>query len=192
MESWQINQDTLEYFDDEHMYLVNGLQVPSITQLLAKRFGKKYQYVNSEVLNRAAERGTAVHDAIEQYCKHGTESELIELRNFKFLQRQYKFEVLSNEVPVILYLDGEPVSAGRLDLVLMMGDHIGGADIKRTSVLDKEYVAYQLNMYRIAYRQCYGIDWKFLRAVHLRENTRRFIDIPINEHEAQVFIEEAI
>ena len=65
-----------------------------------------------------------------------------------------------------------------------MDGQIGGADIKRTSSLDKEYVAYQLNLYRIAYRQCYGDEWKFLRAIHLRDNVRRFVELPINEKAA--------
>lgn len=179
--SKEINGYTLEYFDDEHIYLVDGVIVPSITQLLKKRFGNKYAGVSRETLKRAADAGTAVHDAIERYCKDGTESELPEARNFKFLQRQYGFEVIENETPVILFQDNEPVAAGRLDMVIKMNDRVGGADIKRTATLDKEYLAYQLNLYRIAYRQCYGVEWEFLRGLHLRENVRKFVQIPINE-----------
>ena len=180
MESWDIKGYTLEYFDDSHEYLVDGVLVPSITQLLKRQFGGKYDYVNAAVLERAAIQGTAVHKAIEDYCKEGKESDLIELRNFKFLQKQYGFEVVDNEVPVILF-DDYPIAAGRLDLVLKMGGIIGGGDIKRTSALDKEYLAYQLNLYRIAYRQCYDVEWEFLRGVHLRDTTRKFVEIPINE-----------
>lgn len=180
MESWEIKDYTLEYFDDTHEYLVDGVLVPSITQLLKRQFGGKYEYVNAAVLEKAATQGTAVHKAIEDYCKEGKESDLIELRNFKFLQKQYGFEVVDNEVPVILF-DEYPIAAGRLDLVLKIGGKIGGGDIKRTSALDKEYLAYQLNLYRIAYRQCYDVEWEFLRGVHLRNATRKFVEIPINE-----------
>ncbi len=177
----EINGHTLEYFDDDHLYLVDGVIVPSITQLLKMRFGRKYEGINHDVLKRASDAGTKVHDAIEQYCKEGAESDLPEVRNFRFLQRQYGFEVIDNEVPVILFLGDEPVSAGRLDMVIKMDGQIGGADIKRTSALDKEYLAYQLNLYRVAYRQCYGVEWQFLRGLHLREDVRRFVPIPINE-----------
>lgn len=186
----EINGDTLEYIDDTHTYIINGVIVPSITQILKLKFGGKYNGVNKEVLNRAAEKGTAVHEAIEAWCKHGTESDLPELRNFKFLQKQYEFDVLDNEVPVILYCGPQPISAGRLDLVLKMGDKIGGADIKRTSTLDKQYLAYQLNLYRIAYRQSYGVEWKFLKGIHLRENTRKFVDIPVNEEMAMDLVNQ--
>ena len=187
-EAWDIDGHELEYFDDTHTYLVDGVIVPSITQILKTRFGSKYAYVSKAVLRHAADKGTAVHEAIERYCKQGEESDLPEVRNFAFLKRQFGFEVLENETPVILHLDGEPMAAGRLDLVLKMGGKVGGADIKRTSQLDKEYLAYQLNLYRIAYRQCYGIEWEFLRGVHLRDMVRKFVEIPINEELAWALV----
>lgn len=190
MESWKIKDCEVEYYDDEHMYLVNGVIVPSITQLLKKRFGGKYDGVNSAVLNKAAEEGTKVHKAIELYCKNGEESELEELRNFKFLRKKYGFEVLDNEVPIVLFDEGEPIAAGRLDMVIKMSDDIGLADIKRTSVLDKEYVGLQLNLYRLAYQQCYGTEITILKAIHLREDKRKFVDIPINEPYTLDFIKE--
>lgn len=190
MDSWEIGGRTLEYFDDTHTYLVDGVIVPSITQILKIKFGGKYNAVSSEVLQKAAEKGTAVHKAIEDYCVAGIESDLKELRNFKFLKRHYCFDVMENEVPVILFKDDEPIAAGRLDLVLQIDGKIGGADIKRTSTLDKEYLGYQLNLYRIAYRQCYGVEWEFLKGVHLREDTRKFVDIPINEELPLALVEE--
>ena len=189
-EVWTIAGHDLEYFDDTHEYLVDGILVPSITQCLKFRFGNKYAGIDASTLKRASERGTEVHKAIEEFCKDGTEADLPEVRNFKFLQKQYKFTVVENEVPVILSMDDEPICAGRLDMVLMMGDSIGLADIKRTSTLDKDYLAYQLNLYRIAYRQSYGIETEFLRGIHLREDVRKFVPIPINEQMTWDFLNE--
>lgn len=179
-----IHGEELEYFDDEHIYLVDGVQVPSITDILKIRFGRKYDGIDKEILRRASEAGTAVHEAIQQYCVTGEERKLPELRNFKFLQKHYNFFVLATEVPVILHLSDIPIAAGRLDLVLEMNGQTGGADIKRTASLDKDYLFYQLNLYRIAYRQSYGVEWEFLKGLHLRENIRKFVDIPINENSA--------
>ena len=192
MNSWEIAGHILEYFDDTHEYLVDGVLVPSITQILKIKFGNKYDGVSQKVLNRAAEKGTEVHEAIERYCKTGESSDLKEVRNFKFLQKQYKFEVLDNEVPIILFLDDEPVAAGRLDLVLKLDNKIGGGDIKRTATLDKEYLAYQLNLYRIGYRQCYGVEWEFLKGIHLRDDNMKFLNIPINEKMALELVENFI
>ena len=115
---------------------------------------------------------------------------LIELNNFIFLMKQYKFEVIDNEVPIILFKDDVPIAGGRLDLVLSQNGELGLGDIKRTSSLDKEYLAYQLNLYRIAFKQCFGEEIKFLRGIHLREDVRKYVSIPINEEVAWELVEE--
>ena len=180
MESWEIKGHTLEYIDETHTYLVDGVIVPSITQIMKIKFGNKYNNIPKEILNNAAKKGTEVHEAIERLCKTGEVTDLKEVKNFIFLQKQYKFEVLENEIPIILFKDDKPIAGGRLDLVLRQNGVVGGADIKRTSNLDKKYLEAQLNLYRIGYRQCYGVEWEFLKGLHLRENVRRFVDLPIN------------
>jgi hypothetical protein len=182
--TWDINGTTLEYFDDEHIYLVDGIQVPSITEILKVRFGNKYSGVSKDVLQKAADAGTAVHEAIEAYCQRGEDSPLQEVRNFKFLQSRYNFDILNNELPVILYDDDRPIAAGRLDLLLTIDNKLGIADIKRTSVLDKDYLFYQLNLYRIALQQNSALEVEFLRGIHLRDDKRKFVEIPINEESA--------
>ena len=172
----------LEYIDETHTYLYDGVVLPSITQLLRVKFGNKYNGIPKETLERASVQGTAVHKAIEDYEQDEIESNLPELRNYKFLKKAYKFDCIKNEVPVVLFRDGEAVACGRLDLVLQEGESIGLGDIKRTSTLDKNYLAYQLNLYRIAYQQCYGTQIDFLRGLHLREDTRKYVTLPINEN----------
>lgn len=181
METITINGCELEYIDETHTYLYEGVILPSVTQILSVKFGKKYDNIPKAVLERAAEKGTAVHKAIEDYEQQGIESDYPELRNYKFLKRVHGFECIDNEVPVVLFRDGRAVACGRLDLVLTEGDKVGLGDIKRTSVLDKNHLAYQLNLYRLAYQQCYGKNIEFLRGVHLRDDVRKYIPIPVNE-----------
>lgn len=184
MNSWDIKGHILEFVDETHTYLVDGVFVPSVSRILRYKFPNKYDGVDKQVLERAAMRGTEVHEAIEKLCKTGEIEDLKEVKNFLFLQKQYNFEVLDNEVPMIIFLDDIPVAAGRLDLDLKINDDEGLADIKRTSVLDKEHLAYQLNLYRIGFQQSYDKDIKFLKGVHLRDDIRKFINIPINEEMA--------
>ena len=186
----KIRNHWLEYYDKEHLYLVDGIQVPSITEMLRVRFGEKYADIDPEVLQRAADKGTEVHEAIERYCETGEEADLPELRGFKFLQKHYEFEVLQNEVPVILFRIGEPIAAGRCDLVIQNENGLGGADIKRTSTLDKNYLTAQLNLYREAYYQCYRMEWSFLVGIHLREDLRKFVGVPINENLTWEIVDE--
>lgn len=188
--SLNIKGHELEYLDDEHLYLVDGVQVPSITQIMSIRFGHRFDGVDPTVLNEAARKGTHVHEAIEMLCKTGMAEDLPEVRGFAFLQRMYGFHVLDNEVPVILIMDGEPIAAGRLDLVLERNGELGLADIKRTSKLDREYLAYQLNLYKMAYEYSYDAEIKFLRGIHLRDTVRKYVDIPINEAMPMALINE--
>lgn len=176
----EINGHELEYFDDGHIYLVDGIQVPSITEMLKVKFGHKYDGIPTATLNKAAERGTRVHASIEDYVHGKAPVPCEELTSFKFLEFMHRFKVVGSEIMVILFSNGEPIAAGRLDLVLSMHGEIGGADIKTTSVLDKEYLFYQLNMYRTAYIQSYGVEWTFLKGIHLRRDKRKMVDIPID------------
>lgn len=190
MESWEINGYILEYDEKSHTYIADGVIVPSVTQVLNIKFWGKYASVNPSILNRAANRGTAIHKAIEDYCKGNEELISVkEVRNFRFLQKHYSFKVLENETPIVITKEGNPIVAGRLDLVLDINGVTALADIKTVSTLDKEYLAYQLNLYRIGYMQSYGAEIKELYGVHLREDKRKLVKIPIDEARAWDILE---
>ena len=187
MDSWNIKGYTLEYMDDIHCYLVDGVIVPSITTLIKK----DYNGVSDNVLKRAAEKGTYMHQVIQDYEEKGTENEIIELHNYKFLKKQYKWECLGNEIPIILFIDNKPVAAGRIDMHYKIEKH-GLMDFKRTAVLDKEYVGKQLNIYRIGFQQCYDIPIEELKACHLRDNKRKIVEIPIKEELTLEMVKNAL
>ena len=196
IETWEIAGGLLEYIDESHTYIFDGEILPSITQILKIKFGKKYQNVDKSVLKRASEKGVIVHKAIEDYEINGIEdTSCIELYNYKFLKKQFKFECIANEVPIVLFVDNKPVCAGRIDLILKDKNNIGIGDIKRTSEFDKEYVTYQTNLYRIGYQQTYGVEVSFLKGLHLRDKVRKYIDLPIKEELSlqllKKYIEEA-
>lgn len=180
----------LVFVEDTHQYFVDGLPLPSITQMLKLKFGGKYDGVSSGVLRRAAEAGTKMHEAVEGYVVFGAEDGSTELRNFKFLMKQYGMVPENSEIPVILFDGDEPIAAGRLDLVLKRGAEYGLGDLKRTAVLDKEYLTYQLNIYRRAFQQCYGTEITFLAGIHLREDKRKLVQLPINENIVDEIIEK--
>lgn len=189
METFHLKCGDLEYYDDLHLYLFEGLILPSVTEIIGKKFND-YADVPKQVLNRAAERGTKVHKQIENYCKSGIDDGSTAIRHFKFLQSQYNFEVLDNEMPLVIFMDDVPVSCGRLDMTIEMDGKVGIADIKTCSALNKEKIAYQLNMYRIGLMQTYGVQAEFLKIIHIRDDKRKFIDMPINEAETYKLIEE--
>ena len=181
METFSIKGGTLEYFDETHTYLYDGLMLPSVTQILGVKYKNDYASVPPAVLDNASKRGTAVHKAIENYNNSGYDDGSEAVRNFKFLQKQYGFEVLDSELPIVIFKDDMPIACGRLDMTMLMDGETGIADIKTVSALNKEKIAYQLNLYRIGLMQSYGVDAKFLKIIHLRDGIRKVIDSPINE-----------
>ena len=189
-ECWEIAGHTVEYLDDLHQYIVDGECLPSITQCLKFRFGDKYVGVDRGTLQKASEKGSEMHLAIQNYEEQGIESDLKELRNYKFLKSQYEWECLECEIPVILFEDDEPIACGRVDMVANLKGQMGIFDLKRTYALDKEYLGFQLNLYRIAYKQSYGKEAEILRGIHLRDDVRKFVTIPINEDMAWGLVHE--
>lgn len=190
METFSIKGGTLEYFDDTHTYLYDGLILPSVTQILGVKYRNDYASVPPAVLSNAAKRGTEVHKAIENFNVSGYDDGREAVRNFKFLQKQYGFEVLDSELPIVIFKDDFPIACGRLDMTILMDGETGIADIKTVSALNKEKIAYQLNLYRIGLMQSYGVDAKFLKILHLRDGIRKFIDSPVNEKMTWELIEQ--
>lgn len=181
METFRIKGGTLEYFDETHTYLYDGLMLPSVSQILGTKYRNEYASVPPAVLNNAAQRGTSVHKAIENFNVSGYDDGSEAVRNFKFLQKQYGFEVLDSELPIVIFKDDMPIACGRLDMTMLMDGQTGIADIKTVSVLNKEKIAYQLNLYRIGLMQSYGVDAQFLKIIHIRDGIRKVIDSPVNE-----------
>ena len=181
METFSIKGGTLEFFPETHTYLYDGLMLQSVTQILGVKYKNDYASVPPAVLNNAAQRGTAVHKAIENYNNSGYDDGSEAVRNFKFLQKQYGFEVLDSELPLVLFKDDMPIACGRLDMTMLMDGETGIADIKTVSALNKDKIAYQLNLYRIGLMQSYGVNAKFLKIIHLRDGIRKVIDCPVNE-----------
>ena len=59
MNSWYICGHILEYIDSTHTYLVDGVIVPSITQIMKLKFGNKYDGVDKDVLGGQQHRRDA-------------------------------------------------------------------------------------------------------------------------------------
>ena len=139
----------VEYIDEIHTYLADGVIIPSVTQVVGWKLGKDYSNVPSQVLNAKAEYGTQVHRLIERWESGMTEKELslmridpiqkVAVKNYAKLKKKYLFEVKSMEQIV-----ANNRCAGRYDILTTEGELI---DIKTTYRLDEEYLSWQLGMY---------------------------------------------
>jgi len=181
MIKWELKGRTLEFDEESHLYIVDGIIVPSVTQVLSKKFPNKYSSIPPAVLKAAADKGTSIHKMIENYCKGEEISERC-VKHYQFLENAHNFKAVENEIPVIVEL-GDNTYAGRLDMIININGKYAVADIKTTCVLDKEYLGLQLNLYRIGVEQCYDYKIEELYGIHIRDDTRKLVKIPIKGEE---------
>jgi len=194
IETFELRGHTMEYDDDYHLYIVDGIEVPSVTQILKRKFPAKYAGIAQWVLDTAARLGTKLHKAIDDHeaGREVDDSEVEEeFNNYLNLKQKYGFEVLRSELPVIIPYESKIVAAGRLDMIIEMDGQIGIADIKRTYKLDKSYLAWQLALYSIGYRYTYGEHIEFHRCLHLRKDVADFVKIsPANVTDVSALLKE--
>lgn len=202
-ESWNIRDHILEYEDESHTYICDGLVVPSVTTVLGEMFNQKYANIPTKVLNEAARKGTLLHKAIENAEKAGSfgfaedyilspaEQEIAEeFRSYIFLKRSYGFTCEGSEMPLLLKFEDKIVAAGRMDMLVMDRDgRLGIADIKRTAQMDKNWLSYQLTLYSYGLAYSYNINAEFLRCIWLREDKRKYAEIPFCDDLAQEVLE---
>lgn len=158
----------VEYIEESHTYLVDGIIVPSVTQVLQFKFPDKYKGVPESVLNNKAEYGTKVHKLIEILNNADNFRPVIEAINeFDYIiansLEQYA-KIFSNNkiVPIsqenIVYNDRV---AGRYDLLAEVNGELSLCDIKTTATLDQEYLSWQLSIYnylgKIGAKKLYAI-----------------------------------
>lgn len=152
----------IEYVDSAHLYLCNGVIIPSVTKILEHIFPGKYKDIPEGILNAKAEYGTKLHNAIEKYNRdyslEGYE-ELDYLGKTSFeqylkIKEENRFIIESQE-EIVNYKD---CYAGRFDMLGFVENELSLMDIKTTAKLDLEYLSWQLSLYEYAYCNMYKTD----------------------------------
>lgn len=59
----------LQFEDQTHTYKLLGITIPSVSSIMEPLSSAKYKGISEAALNHAAEKGTAVHNSIENYIK---------------------------------------------------------------------------------------------------------------------------
>lgn len=63
------NLPELTFDEKMHIYKVDGVVIPSVTTIMRPLSAEFYKGIDKDVLNTAAKRGSAVHNAIENFLK---------------------------------------------------------------------------------------------------------------------------
>jgi predicted house-cleaning noncanonical NTP pyrophosphatase (MazG superfamily) len=109
----------LEFYEIDHKYCVDGVELPSVTTILKGAGFGNYNYVKKNVLEIAAEQGNQLHSKIENYIKNDTIVDTCAAANSKFcnfleFEDIYQPEWLGSEIKEYSDLHGY---AGTIDAV---------------------------------------------------------------------------
>lgn len=131
-----ITHNELEFEGKKHVYKLNGFAIPSVTTVMKPLSAFCYRGVDEESLRRAAGRGTAVHEAVENYLLFGIEDAPVEYEGyfqaFKKWIDERKPEVLATEHRLYhKYL----MYAGTADLLCLIDGIPTVVDYKTTATL---------------------------------------------------------
>ena len=170
-------------FDEKpHTYLLNGIRIPSVTNVMEPLNRARYDGISRKTLDRAAEKGTAVHNSIENYLKFGFVDIPPEHRGYLdgFLAWFEKMnpEVVGSEVKLYHKM---MQYAGTIDLLCYIDGDLCLYDFKSTYSVSEMTCGVQLEAYAQALAS-HGIRVKRKRILHLKKNSEwKEYDFPSND-----------
>lgn len=180
--------DKVKFNKKNHTYTLikdNGekIDLVSVTTLLKKHnITPDYSNVNEEVLKAKAERGSVIHEDLEQYINHKKLGFTNELENF--IKACKKQNILPSKSEFMVW--NEEI-AGTVDVAGIIDGQTFIGDFKTTATLHREAVAWQLSLY--AYLMNEKFD-KYLCIHFPDENTCNIVEIkPIEQEEIERLLE---
>lgn len=167
-------------FDElTHTYTNEKGTLISTTQLLKKAgISPDYTFVNDEVLQKAADKGSVVHKEIEDFIKNGEIGFTKELGEFIDYLKAHQLTPVASE----LMVDDEIV-AGTIDLVLKAENgELILADVKTTSTIHSDSVSWQCSIYKKLYDGSHEQKISRLCVFHFNKDGELNVrDLPIKD-----------
>lgn len=150
-----------------HTYRLNGQIIPSVTTLMKPLSDDFYRTVDPEVLHRAAQRGTAIHNAIENYMEFGIRD--IPPQYSGYLEAFLQW--WESRKPEPLAMEGRVYHkilryAGTADLICIINGRLTLVDYKSSAQVNEKLCAVQLEGYDRAF-ESHGIKIDDRLILHL-------------------------
>lgn len=180
------------YDKETHKGYVDGKLIPSITQLLAIVY--PMEEIPFDRLEKAAERGTQVHEDIDLFNKGLKEHcETREGKNYEILANVYGLKIYDSEQQILLTDDdGEIIAYGTLDAIFEITKDTGFAnkgelvlgDFKTVAQFVNDKVEWQVNFYAIGYEELNICKIHKVCGIWLRDDTKQIR--PLKKMDRQV------
>lgn len=152
----------IKFDENLHKYTVDGKEVISVTQLLQKhKITPSYDAVDKELLRVASERGTLIHEEVENWIKDrelGFTEEAYYICDYLKDESYYGSEIISEQMVA------NDVVAGRFDLLYLNGKkELVLADIKTGNSKHLYGWTWQLSLYKYLYERMYNKKIEYLK-----------------------------
>lgn len=94
----QLNNSGVLYEDSTHQYFYDGRELSGITGMLHQYvFPNMYSNVSEEVLKKAAEKGTIIHEQVELFASLGIEPASESVKAFVAYIKKNGYEIIGSE-----------------------------------------------------------------------------------------------
>ena len=176
---------TLTFTEETHQYRLDGIVIPSVTQIMEPLSRAKYKTIDEDILRTAAKRGSSVHEAIEFYVKYGImechpEAEPYVTAYMKWAKEHHPQTIQTEQATWHKQL----MYAGTIDTVSVVAGKKTLIDYKTTAELNDMLTTVQLEAYTQALRS-HGVDIEQKAILHLRKDgTYRFKVYPLHDVQA--------
>ena len=149
---------------EHHTYTLDGKELSGITSIIGKYlFPNMYSNVSESVLEAARERGSMVHAGLEAEFNLGMFADLPEIVAYRELAKQHKIKQIAAEYIVTDYNS----IATCIDNVAYVNGELALLDYKTTSVLNIEYLRWQLSLESLMFTMVNQCSVAKAYAVHL-------------------------
>ena len=144
----------IKFDENLHKYTVDGKEVISVTQLLQKnKITPSYDAVDKELLRMASERGTLIHEEVENWIENnetGFTEEAEKICDFLIERADGNTKILSEQMVA------NDVVAGRFDLLYLDDKkRLVLTDIKTGNSKHLYGWTWQLSLYKYLYERMY-------------------------------------
>lgn len=172
----------LTFDDDRHIYRLDGDVIPSVSRIMEPLKNVNYAGVSERTLRNAADKGTSVHNSIENFIKFGIEDIATEHQLYfnAFLEWWTTAQpvVVGSEIriyhKILRY-------GGTVDLLCYIDERLTLIDYKTTYAVSDMSCGVQLEAYEKAL-ESHGIKVDQKMILHLKRDGRfKVIPYPAND-----------
>ena len=175
----KLRESPVVFDQEKHTYRLEDILLEGVTTLLRNQlFQNKYDDIPKEILEKAAKRGTLIHEQCELVDALGIDPVILEAKNYKLLKEEHGLKPIANEY----LISDELAFASSVDVIFdgesENDDEVYLADIKTTAKLDIDWLSWQLSIYAYMFEmQNPHLRVKKLYAIWLRNEVKELKEV---------------